>query len=112
MRGENVGDRPQGSFESQNRVGGVTQGGFEAERTGFFPSLQATLNHIYVIDLFYVDALEGGTFVPQLSRPVLPSWRAYQSIGGHATDALGHSRRPDATQGFAACPLCLRLRPN
>jgi uncharacterized damage-inducible protein DinB len=33
---------------------------FEAERTGFFPSLQMTLNHIYVIDLFYVDALEGG----------------------------------------------------
>jgi uncharacterized damage-inducible protein DinB len=25
---------------------------FEAERTGFFPSLQGTLNHIYVIDLF------------------------------------------------------------
>ena len=38
----------------------LTQGEFEAERTGFFPSLQATLNHIYVIDLFYVDALEGG----------------------------------------------------
>src|SRR5215831_648812 len=38
----------------------LTQGEFEAERTGFFPSLQATLNHVYVIDLFYVDALEGG----------------------------------------------------
>ena len=24
----------------------LTQGEFEAERTGFFPSLQATLNHI------------------------------------------------------------------
>src|ERR1700742_1472308 len=38
----------------------LTQGEFEAARTGFFPSLQATLNHIYIIDLFYVDALEGG----------------------------------------------------
>jgi uncharacterized damage-inducible protein DinB len=36
----------------------LTQGEFEAERTGFFPSLQGTLNHIYVVDLFYVDALE------------------------------------------------------
>jgi uncharacterized damage-inducible protein DinB len=31
----------------------LTQGEFEAERTGFFPSLQATLNHIYGIDLFF-----------------------------------------------------------
>jgi uncharacterized damage-inducible protein DinB len=38
---------------------------FEAERTGFFPSLQLTLNHIYVIDLFYVDALEGGWLGPK-----------------------------------------------
>jgi uncharacterized damage-inducible protein DinB len=38
---------------------------FERERTGFFPSLQKTVNHIHVIDLFYVDALEGGTLGPR-----------------------------------------------
>lgn len=27
---------------------------------GFFPTLAATLNHIYEVDLYYVDALEGG----------------------------------------------------
>lgn len=44
---------------------------FELERTGFFPSLQKTLNHIYVIDLFYVDAMEGGSFGPRAwSNPV------------------------------------------
>jgi uncharacterized damage-inducible protein DinB len=43
----------------------LSQQDFEAERTGFFPSLQRTLNHIYVIDLFYVDALEGGWLGPQ-----------------------------------------------
>jgi uncharacterized damage-inducible protein DinB len=43
---------------------GLSQGEFEARRTGFFPSLQATLNHIYVIDLFYIDALEGGWLGP------------------------------------------------
>ena len=37
---------------------------FSARRTGFFPSLRATLNHILVIDRFYVDALEGGTLGP------------------------------------------------
>ncbi|THV15373.1 DinB family protein [Rhizobium rhizophilum] len=35
-------------------------GEFEAARTSFFPSLVATLNHILIIDWFYIDALEGG----------------------------------------------------
>ena len=33
-------------------------------RVGFFPTLRATLNHILVIDLFYVAAMEGGTLGP------------------------------------------------
>ncbi len=41
------------------------QGEFEAPRTGFFPSLRATLNHILIIDWFYVDALEGGWLGPK-----------------------------------------------
>ncbi|MGE0767295.1 MAG: DinB family protein [Hyphomicrobiaceae bacterium] len=43
----------------------LDQRAFEAERTGFFPSLQATLNHIYIIDHFYIDALEGGWLGPK-----------------------------------------------
>ncbi len=35
-----------------------------APRTGFFPSLRATLNHILIIDHFYVDAMEGGALGP------------------------------------------------
>ncbi len=42
----------------------LTQAEFEAPRIGFFPSIQATLNHILIIDWFYVDALEGGTLGP------------------------------------------------
>jgi uncharacterized damage-inducible protein DinB len=37
---------------------------FAAERAGFFPSLAETLNHILVVDWFYVDALEGGALGP------------------------------------------------
>jgi len=40
-------------------------GEFEAPRTGFFPSIKATLNHIITVDWFYVDALEGGTLGPK-----------------------------------------------
>jgi uncharacterized damage-inducible protein DinB len=43
---------------------GLSQAEFIAPRTGFFPSLRATLNHILIIDHFYVDAVEGGTLGP------------------------------------------------
>ena len=33
---------------------------FAAPRTGFFPSLKATLNHILAVDRYYLDALEEG----------------------------------------------------
>jgi uncharacterized damage-inducible protein DinB len=38
----------------------LSQREFAALRTSFFPSLLATLNHILVVDRFYVDAMEGG----------------------------------------------------
>ncbi|HVI91798.1 MAG TPA: DinB family protein [Dongiaceae bacterium] len=42
----------------------LSEAEFVAPRTGFFPSLMLTLNHILVVDWFYVDALEGGTLGP------------------------------------------------
>jgi uncharacterized damage-inducible protein DinB len=36
----------------------LSQGEFAARRTGFFPSIRATLNHILTVDWFYIDALE------------------------------------------------------
>ncbi|MBS7790753.1 DinB family protein [Roseococcus sp. SDR] len=47
-----------------NFCAGLSQAEFEQQRMGFFPSLRATLNHILIIDHFYVDALEGGTLGP------------------------------------------------
>jgi uncharacterized damage-inducible protein DinB len=44
--------------------GGLSPEEFVEKRTGFFPSLRATLNHILIIDHFYVDAMEGGTLGP------------------------------------------------
>lgn len=38
----------------------LSAGELAAPRVGFFPSLLATLNHILIVDWFYVDALEGG----------------------------------------------------
>jgi hypothetical protein len=37
---------------------------FVAVRTGFFPSIAQTLNHILIVDWFCVDGLEGGVARP------------------------------------------------
>ncbi len=55
-----------------NACARLEQKDFLAERTGFFPSLQKTLGHIYVIDLFYVDALEGGSLGPRAWTDPVP----------------------------------------
>jgi uncharacterized damage-inducible protein DinB len=40
---------------------GLTREEFVAPRTSFFPSIRATLNHILMVDRFYIDALQGGS---------------------------------------------------
>lgn len=42
----------------------LTRDDFHAARTGFFPSLAATLNHILAVDLYYIGALHGDTGLP------------------------------------------------
>jgi uncharacterized damage-inducible protein DinB len=46
---------------------------FAAPRTGFFPSIRATLNHNLTVDWFYIDALERSL----AGRPVNPAARAF-----------------------------------
>lgn len=43
----------------------LSQAEFDAQRTSFFPTIGQTLNHILVVDWFYVDALEGGWLGPK-----------------------------------------------
>lgn len=47
-----------------NACASLSQEDFVAKRTSFFPSLRATLNHILIVDRFYIDAMEGGTLGP------------------------------------------------
>ena len=47
----------------------LTAAEFAASRTGFFPSLRATLNHILDVDLYYVTALEGGDALRRYDEP-------------------------------------------
>jgi uncharacterized damage-inducible protein DinB len=82
----------------------LSQGEFEAERSGFFPSLQATLNHIYIIDLFYVDALEGGWLGPKawenpIPFPLLGALSAAQAAVDRRLIAVCDALTPDVLGG-------------
>jgi uncharacterized damage-inducible protein DinB len=50
----------------------LTAAEFAAPRTSFFPSLQMTLNHILIVDWYYLDALEGGGRGRALLDPEIP----------------------------------------
>jgi len=49
---------------------------FHAPRPGFFPSLHATLSHICLVDLYYLDALEAGGLGARVFDQDLPQSRA------------------------------------
>ena len=51
----------------------LAQDEFVAARTGFFPSIKATLNHNLTVDWYYVDALERAL----REQPVNPEARAF-----------------------------------
>lgn len=51
---------------------GLDAAAFHAPRTGFFPRLARTLNHILIVDWFYVDALEGGRLGPAAFADEVP----------------------------------------
>lgn len=68
---------------------GLTDEAFAARRTGFFPSLQATLNHILTVDWFYLDALEGGGMGVSVFDPEIP----YPTAAGLADAQAAVDRR-------------------
>lgn len=47
---------------------GLGPGEWEADRTSFFPSLKATMEHIHAVDRYYIDAATGGGLGPSAFR--------------------------------------------
>ncbi|OLO02756.1 MULTISPECIES: DinB family protein [Salinicola] len=50
----------------------LSEDAFHARRCSFFPSIHATLNHILIVDAYYIDALEGGTLGQRAFYDELP----------------------------------------
>jgi uncharacterized damage-inducible protein DinB len=51
----------------------LSQAEFHAARTSFFPSLAQTLNHILLVDLYYIGALHGDPDVRAAADGFVPS---------------------------------------
>jgi uncharacterized damage-inducible protein DinB len=54
-------------------IASLTRADFHAPRTGFFPSLALTLNHILAVDGYYVGALHGDANLPALYAAFAPA---------------------------------------
>jgi uncharacterized damage-inducible protein DinB len=52
--------------------GSLTQAELEAPRVSFFPTLQATLSHILIVDGYYLDGLEAGGRGPATVADPIP----------------------------------------
>ncbi|MEM8853010.1 MAG: DinB family protein [Pseudomonadota bacterium] len=78
---------------------GLSDAEFIAPRTGFFPSLCETLNHILEVDRYYYDALsQGGAGLTALSTPAITSpWalRAAQARQDGLLEVYCASLSPD-----------------
>jgi len=48
------------NYRLHNACAELTDAEYHATRVSFFPSLSLTLSHIYLVDCFYLDALEEG----------------------------------------------------
>jgi uncharacterized damage-inducible protein DinB len=51
----------------------LDEAAFHAPRTGFFPSLAASLNHILVVDQYYIGALRGEPDLPATYASFVPA---------------------------------------
>lgn len=79
----------------------LSQAEFAASRIGFFPSLQATLNHILIVDRYYVDAMEGGTlglaaWADEVPCPIFVDLRAAQTAVDQRLIAVCDKLSPSA----------------
>lgn len=78
---------------------------FTAARTSFFPSIAATLSHLYFVDLYYLDALEEGgrglgvfddekifgTAAELASLQAKADWRLIRFCDGLEDERLSHT---------------------
>ncbi|MDR7330890.1 DinB family protein [Roseateles asaccharophilus] len=81
-------------------VATLSDADFHAPRTGFFPSLAATLNHVLAVDHYYIAALHGEVDMVQ-------RWSRYEP----STTAAALARRQDDSD-LRLIAFCEGLQPQ
>jgi len=87
----------------------LSEADFDAPRTGFFPSLSATLNHILLVDHYYLDCIEGRAdarvrALSFTSRPTLAALAADQAASDQRFIALVEATDEQALDRIVEMP--------
>ncbi|MBS3647235.1 damage-inducible protein DinB [Pseudaminobacter sp. 19-2017] len=70
-------------------VHALQPGEFEAERTSFFPSIKATLNHVLLVDLYYLGMIEQDG----VGRAILDRYSDFDDSAELAAEQAAFDRR-------------------
>jgi uncharacterized damage-inducible protein DinB len=77
----------------------LDEGAYKAWRTSFFPSIHLTLNHILLVDWYYLDALDNGG----------RRWRELYELGDEPCPSLALLRREQAGADRRLIAVCEAL---
>ena len=77
----------------------LDEDGYKARRTSFFPSIHLTLNHILLVDWYYLDALDNGG----------RRWRELYALGDEPCPTLAEVRREQAAADRRLIDACMAL---
>jgi uncharacterized damage-inducible protein DinB len=78
---------------------GLGEAAYRARRTSFFPSIHLTLNHILLVDWYYLDALDNGG----------RRWRELYALGAEPCATFSELRRSQAAADRRLIDFCDRL---
>ncbi len=78
---------------------GLSADDYRARRTSFFPSIHLTLNHILLVDWYYLDALDNGG----------KRWRELYGLGGEPCATFAELTQAQAAADRRLIAYCDRL---
>jgi uncharacterized damage-inducible protein DinB len=81
--------------------GQLDDAAYRAKRTSFFPSIHLTLNHILLVDWYYLDALDNGG----------RRWRELYALGDAPCPTFAELRREQTTADRRLIAYCEELSP-
>jgi uncharacterized damage-inducible protein DinB len=89
------------NFRLHEACGQLDDAAYRARRTSFFPSIHLTLNHILLVDWYYLDALDNGG----------RRWRELYALGDVPCPTFAALRREQTAADRRLIAYCDQLSP-